>query len=91
MSVVIVLSGRGLCIGLNTRPTECDRAASIMRRPWPRSGCYAMTKKKILTGLLPRKLRNTDSISDRGKKLGVLQHVLTSSRTNSATYSVGAA
>ena len=45
MSVVIVLSGRGLCIGLNTRPTECDRAASIMRRPWPRSGCYAMTKK----------------------------------------------
>jgi hypothetical protein len=32
-----VLSGRGICIELNTRPTECgvcvcDREASIMRR-----------------------------------------------------------
>jgi hypothetical protein len=37
-----VLSGRDLCDGLITRPeesyrvcvSECDREASIMRRPW---------------------------------------------------------
>jgi hypothetical protein len=42
-----VLSGRGLCVGLITRPegsyrlrgvSECDRKASIMRRPWPTRG-----------------------------------------------------
>jgi hypothetical protein len=42
-----VLSGRGLCVGLITRPTECgvsecDRKVSIMRRPWPTRGCWAM-------------------------------------------------
>jgi hypothetical protein len=45
-----VLSGRGLCVGLITRPeesyrlwcvSECDREASIMRRPWPTGGCCA--------------------------------------------------
>jgi hypothetical protein len=49
-----VLSGRGLCVGLITRPedsyrmwrvSECDREASIMRRPWPAGGCCAMGKK----------------------------------------------
>jgi hypothetical protein len=43
-----VLSGRGFCVELITRPeesyecgvSECDREASIMRR-----GCYAMEKK----------------------------------------------
>jgi hypothetical protein len=53
-----VLSDRGLCIGLITRPEqsyrlrcvpECDREASIMRRPWPSGGgCCAMGKKKLL-------------------------------------------
>jgi len=41
-----VLSGRGLCFGLITRPeeschrgvSECDREASTMRRPWPAGG-----------------------------------------------------
>jgi hypothetical protein len=46
-----VLSGRGLRVGLITRPeesyrvwcvSECDREASIMRRPWPPRGCCAM-------------------------------------------------
>ena len=45
-----VLSGRGLSDGLITRaegPTECgvsecDRVASIMRRPWPTRDCCAM-------------------------------------------------
>jgi hypothetical protein len=45
-----VLSGRGLCVGLITRPaesyrlwcvSECDCEASIMRRPWPTGGCLA--------------------------------------------------
>jgi len=36
-----VLSGRGLCVGLITRPeesyrvSECDHESSITRRPWP--------------------------------------------------------
>jgi len=40
-----VSSGRGLCDGLITRPeesecgvSECDREASIMRRPWSTGG-----------------------------------------------------
>jgi hypothetical protein len=46
-----VLSGRGLCVGLIARPeesyrvwcvSECDREASITRRPWPTGGCHAM-------------------------------------------------
>jgi hypothetical protein len=51
-----VLSGRGLCVGLITRPeecyrvrrflTECDREASITRRPWP-TGAIAPWGKEI--------------------------------------------
>ena len=46
-----VLSGRGLCDGLITRPeefyrvwcvSECDREVSIMGRSWPTKGCRAM-------------------------------------------------
>jgi hypothetical protein len=45
-----VFSVRGPCVGLITRPegptecgvTECDREASIVRRPWTTRGCYAM-------------------------------------------------
>jgi len=49
-----VLSGRGLCDGLITRPEEpyrlwcvvvCDLEASWMRRPWPTRGCCAKLKK----------------------------------------------
>jgi hypothetical protein len=45
-----VLSGRGLCDGLITRPEEsyrlwcvvvCDLETSWMRRPWPTGGCCA--------------------------------------------------
>jgi hypothetical protein len=48
-----VLSGRGLCDGLVTRPEEsyrmrcvCDREALIMRRPWPTRGCCAMGREE---------------------------------------------
>jgi len=49
-----VLSGRGFCVELITRPqescdcgvSECDREASIMRRTSPTRVCYAMEKKK---------------------------------------------
>jgi hypothetical protein len=46
-----VLSGRGLCVRLITRLeesyrvwclNECDREASIIRRPWPTKGCWVM-------------------------------------------------
>jgi hypothetical protein len=48
-----VLSGRGLCVGLITRPesptncdvSEYDHASSTMRRPWPTGSCCAMVKK----------------------------------------------
>ena len=49
-----VLSGRGLCDGLITRPEEsyrlwcvvvCDQETSCMRRPWPALGRSAIGKK----------------------------------------------
>jgi hypothetical protein len=42
-----VLSGRGLCVGLITRPEEsyrvwcvivCDHESSVMGKPWPTGG-----------------------------------------------------
>ena len=51
-----VLSGRGLCDGLVTRPEEsyrlwcvavCDLETSRMRRPWPALGRSATRKKKL--------------------------------------------
>jgi hypothetical protein len=44
----------------------------------------------VLDGLLPYKLRNSDSIWGRRKIPSLLQRVLASPRTNSATYSTGA-
>ena len=52
-----VLSGRGLCDGLITRPeesyrmcgvSECDHESSIMRRSWPTGGCWSWQKKKLI-------------------------------------------
>ena len=49
-----VLSGRGLCDELTTRPEEsyrlwcvvvCDLETSLMRRPWPTGGCCANKKQ----------------------------------------------
>jgi hypothetical protein len=53
-----VLSGRGLCYGLITRPEEsyrlwcvsdCDREALIMKRPWPHWGLSRHWNKICLT------------------------------------------
>ena len=50
-----VLSGRGLCDELITRPEEsyrlwcvvaCDLETSWMRRPWPTGGCRAKTNNQ---------------------------------------------
>ena len=50
-----VLSGRGLCDELITRPEEsyrvwcvpeCDRESSITRRPWPTGGLLRYAKQK---------------------------------------------
>ena len=53
-----MLSGRGLCFGLITRPEEsywlwcvlsvCDREASTMKRFWLTSGCCGPWKKKYV-------------------------------------------
>jgi len=48
-----VLSGRGLCDGLITRPEKsyrlwcvlCDLETSIMIKPWPTGGCGARNKQ----------------------------------------------
>ena len=58
MSVVsVVLSGRGLCDELITRPEEsyllwcvvaCDLETSKIRRPWPALGRSVIAKKKVL-------------------------------------------
>ena len=56
-----MLSGRGLCDGLITRPEKsyrlycvvvCDLETSRMRRPWPAFGRSA-TGKKSLCGMMP--------------------------------------
>jgi len=57
-----VLSGRGLCIGLITRPesptecdvSECDRKVSIMRSPWPTRDLTIYFGKKIPCLLCPK-------------------------------------
>ena len=49
-----MLLGRGLCVGLITRPTECgvsacDREASVIAWPWPTGGgggAFAKWRKK---------------------------------------------
>ena len=58
-----VLSGRGVCVGLITRPEQscrlwcdvvCDRESSIMKRPWATGGrgggCCAIIKQKKPSG-----------------------------------------
>jgi hypothetical protein len=66
-----VLSGRGLCDELITRPEEsyrvwcvvvCDLETSIMRRPWPTGGCCAQNKTN----------KNNPGYSEKGTILGLL-------------------
>ena len=61
-----VLSGRGLCDELISRPEEfyrlwcvavCDLETSRMRRPWPALGCSATEKKKDLSNTSPKHYR----------------------------------
>ena len=62
-----VLSGRGLCDELITRPEEsywlwcvvvCDLETSRMRRPWPALGRSTTAKKKCYTVCALRRSRN---------------------------------
>ena len=77
-----VLSGRGFCVELITRPqescecgvSECDREASIMRRTSPTRGCYAMKKKKLSPD---GKAGNQAPISTSCWGYACMQHVLT--------------
>ena len=56
-----VLSGRGLCVGLITRPDDsyrlwyvvvCDHESSTMNRSWHNGGCCVMVKKKKIHTIL---------------------------------------
>ena len=58
LSICCVLSGRGLCDELTTRPEEsyrlwcvvvCDLETSWMRTPWLTGGCCAKKEKKCIT------------------------------------------
>ena len=61
MSVCCVLSGRGLCDELITRPEDsyrlwcvvvCDLETFLMRRPWPTGGFPAKNKQNSHLTLL---------------------------------------
>jgi hypothetical protein len=64
-----VLSGRGLSVGLVTRPEQsyrvcgvskkCDREVPIMRTPWSTRGCCATKKKNRHLSLSGLKLPST--------------------------------
>ena len=63
-----VLSGRGLCDELITRPEKsywlwcvvvCDLETTWMRRPWPTGGCCAKNKKKKICVRKPSSWRWT--------------------------------
>ena len=56
-----VLSGRGLSVGLITRPEECDRGTSTTRRPWPKD-CWTVKGKKVNLSLMPpwRRIRGEE-------------------------------
>jgi hypothetical protein len=47
---IVCCAGTGLCLSpVQRNPTEfgvseCDREASIMRRPWPNGSCWAVVK-----------------------------------------------
>ena len=73
-----VQSGRGICVGLITRPEESymsvlcptyhEREASIMWRPWPSRGCCGMGNKnvfqlKMLLQIVPRRFTSYKSFS----------------------------
>jgi len=48
--VEVSASGRSLVQWSHTEcgVSECDREASILRRPWPTGGCYAMVKRNVI-------------------------------------------
>ena len=76
LSLVSVLSGKDLCVGLITRPEEsyrvlgvpeCDREVSIARRSWPITGCPAM-KKKIDMRRLTTRIRSEKCVVRRFRR-----------------------
>ena len=78
--VCCVLSGRGLCDELITRPEEsyrlwcvvvCDLETSRKRRPWPALGRSATEKKPVVTICTPG-LTSTNSASALTEYLFVL-------------------
>ena len=73
-----VLSGRGLCDELITRPEEsyrlwcvvvCDLKISRMKRPWPALGRSATTKKEKPYGGCNRKLTNVIRLTQNKKDI----------------------
>jgi hypothetical protein len=71
--VLCVLSGRGLCDGLITRPEEsywlccvivCDLETSILRRLKPASGLSKSVKEREETSFDTRKLKVQKSTSE---------------------------
>ena len=72
LSVLCVLSGRGLCDELITRSEEsywlwsvvvCDLETSIMRRPWPSGGSLSSFHRHNGDDTLPNKQTNKHELS----------------------------
>jgi hypothetical protein len=64
--MLLCCAGRGLCFGLVTRPTErdvseCDCEVTIMRNPWPTTGCCLVENIKELRA---KHVPNSDSSND---------------------------
>jgi len=77
-----VLSGRGLCDELITRPEEsyrlwcvvvCDLETSRKRRPWPALGRSATTKKKFISILY---MFRAPMCSSSGESIVSIRHLL---------------
>jgi hypothetical protein len=74
-----LMSGRGLCDELITRPEEsyrlwcvvvCDTETSWMRRPWPTGGSRAKNKQ---TAIRPLIIKASRSHSDTPQSVGLLR------------------
>ena len=79
-----VLSGKGLCDELITRPEEsyqlwcvvvCDLETSRMRRPWPALGRSATAKKKKLHGLLVIAMKPITNYTFRAAQLTTAKYL----------------
>jgi hypothetical protein len=72
-----VLSGRGLCVGLITRPEECyvseyDREALRVRRSWPNRGILVEGGIYIMASLISEQYLRAFLVNSEKRLLALL-------------------